>query len=104
MITGHNIVEQQEIPRGPCANVANYCVIYYFYTMTSRAGEKVLSLRFNQDQSITTFVYYSFAIESSKTKMNQFLGCFTCCTDAGIRIHNVEPLTEKARYGITTVI
>jgi len=46
--------------------------------MTSRAGEKVLSLRFNQDQS-----------------------CFTCCTDAGIRIHNVEPLTEKARYDVS---
>jgi len=28
-------------------------------------------------------------------------GCFTCCTDAGIRIHNVEPLTEKAHYDIS---
>ncbi|XP_057366811.1 WD repeat domain phosphoinositide-interacting protein 4-like [Daphnia carinata] len=43
--------------------------------MTSRGGEKVLSLKFNQDHS-----------------------CFTCCTDAGVRIYNVEPLTEKAHY------
>lgn len=26
-----------------------------------------------------------------------FLGCFTCCTNNGPRIYNVDPLVEKCR-------
>ena len=68
--------------------------------MTSRGGEKVLSLKFNQDHSKCLNLF-----DLSCNPLSQFVaafcaGCFTCCTDAGIRIHNVEPLTEKAHYGI----
>lgn len=66
--------------------------------MTSRGGAKVLSLKFNQDRSKSSFrpILETTPLLSSTVF---FAGCFTCCTDAGVRIFNVEPLTEKAHYG-----
>ena len=71
--------------------------------MTSRGGEKVLSLRFNNDQSIFTLRLRLYDCQVSFNRVviwTKLLGCFTCCTDSGVRIHHVEPLTEKAHYGI----
>ncbi|CAN8002975.1 WD repeat domain phosphoinositide-interacting protein 4 [Ixodes scapularis] len=47
--------------------------------MSHREG-KVLSLRFNQDH-----------------------GCFSCCMDNGLRIYNVDPLSEKAHLDASVV-
>nr|CAD7444702.1 unnamed protein product [Timema bartmani] len=41
------------------------------------SGRGVLNLRFNQDQ-----------------------GCFSCCMETGLRIYNVDPLVEKAHFGM----
>ncbi|KAL1509504.1 hypothetical protein ABEB36_004223 [Hypothenemus hampei] len=43
-------------------------------------SEKILGLRFNQDH-----------------------GCFTASMESGVRIYNIEPLVEKARYDVETV-
>ena len=44
------------------------------------SGRGVINLRFNQDH-----------------------GCFSCATETGFRIYNVDPLTEKLHMGLETV-
>ncbi|XP_074660249.1 WD repeat domain phosphoinositide-interacting protein 4-like [Tubulanus polymorphus] len=36
-------------------------------------------------------------------RFNQDHGCFTCTMDAGLRIYNVEPLTQKLNFGADVV-
>lgn len=68
--------------------------------MTSRGSEKVLSLSFNQDHSKYFPVFeISCSLFADHFFVTILPGCFTCCTDAGIRVHNVEPLSEHAHYG-----
>nr|CAD7412073.1 unnamed protein product [Timema poppensis] len=37
---------------------------------------------------------------SQLTSDSQNLGCFSCCMETGLRIYNVDPLVEKAHFGI----
>ncbi|XP_023029924.1 WD repeat domain phosphoinositide-interacting protein 4 [Leptinotarsa decemlineata] len=45
----------------------------------------------------------SNAREVLSVRFNQDFSCFSCSTESGVRIYNVNPLVEKINFGITTV-
>ena len=60
----------------------------------TRTTTDVLSLRFNQDSSMSGQAAQWQGIDSCAVS-----GCFICATCDGIRIFNVEPFTQKSFLG-----